>query len=172
MTTLKKSLRMPNSNQRVLGIDPGYERLGVAIIDKSSGQEVVLESACFKTSAKLPFPERLRTLGENLEQLIVKWQPAVLALEKLFFTSNQKTAIQVAEVRGMIIYLAASHGLKLVEYTPLEIKMCLTGYGRADKKQLTDMVGRLVKLPPRFRHDDEFDAVAVGLTYLARQSLG
>lgn len=154
--------------KRVIGIDPGYDRLGVAVVEKNSGQEQVLFSTCLTSDKKAALPERYLSLGQALEKIIKREKPDTLAIEKLFFTTNQKTASQVSEIRGLIIYLAASAGLDVVEYTPLQVKSTITGYGKADKSQVIDMVKRLVKLDGTKKLDDEYDAIAVALTALAR----
>ena len=158
---------MPTLTKRILGIDPGYDRVGVAVLEKQSRQEVVLFSDCLLAGAKLEFAERLVTIGNQVEKIIKKWQPDILAIEKLFFAANQKTAMRVAETRGMIIYLGQKHSLRVREFTPLQVKMSVSGYGRADKKQVTEMVCRLTKMEKKPRYDDEYDAVAVALTCLA-----
>ncbi len=154
---------------RIIGIDPGYGRLGVAIVEKKNGAERVIFSTCLTTDKKMGMPARYLSLGQELERLIKKYDPEKLAIEKLFFTTNQKTASQVSEVRGFIIYLAAKSGLAVLEYTPLQIKSTITGYGKADKNQVIDMVKRLVKLDDSKKPDDEYDAIAVALTALARE---
>lgn len=153
---------------RILSFDPGYERLGIAVIEKSPRQkEVLLYSDCFKTSAKLPFPERLLSIGEEAGRLMKKFAPDAVVLEKLFFKNNAKTAMHVAEIRGTLIYLAMSRGTPVFEYTPLEIKMAIAGYGRGDKQQIIDMVPLLIEIKKEIRHDDEYDAIATGLTHIA-----
>ncbi|HYC83398.1 MAG TPA: crossover junction endodeoxyribonuclease RuvC, partial [Candidatus Paceibacterota bacterium] len=148
-----------------------YDRLGIAILERSGGRDNLIYSTCVTTSAKQPFAERLLAVGQGFENAIKEWQPKAFAVEKLFFANNQKTASQVSEVRGVLIYLAAVHSLPFYEYTPLEVKMAITGFGRADKSQVTDMVKRLVKVTEDKRYDDEYDAIAVGLTCLARDGL-
>jgi len=148
----------------ILGIDPGYERLGVAILEKNDGKEELLFSNCIKTSTKEPFNERLFVLGENLEKIIKKWKPDIVAIEKLFFTNNQKTAMRVSEVRGLIIYLAMLYKSEVHEFTPLEIKTAVVGYGKAEKKQVEHMVKTILKLKDKKRYDDETDAIACALT--------
>lgn len=157
----------------ILGIDPGYERLGIAVLEKNQGdkKEKVLYSDCFKTSAKLPFVERLLLLGKEVEKLIKQYSPEVFAIESLFFTNNQKTAMMVAEVRGALLYQAMCAGIAILEFTPLQIKMAAAGYGQADKKQVTDMVKKLVVIEKEIKHDDEYDAIAIALTGFASQSL-
>ncbi len=154
----------------VLGIDPGYDRLGLAVVEQKNGQLKLLYSDCFTTDKKIVFGARLLALGNKIEKILKDWQPQVVTTEKLYFTVNQKTAMAVAEVRGIIIYLSAQYRLPLVEYTPLEIKTCVTGYGSADKKQIVEMIPRLIKISKIIKHDDEYDAIGIALTYLARAS--
>jgi crossover junction endodeoxyribonuclease RuvC len=153
---------------RIISIDPGYERLGLAIIEKEKNQkEVLLYSECFKTSAKLPHHERLALIGSKIYETIKEWRPEQLATEKLFFSGNQKTAMLVAEARGVILYVGATLGLPIFEYRPNEIKIAITGYGKSEKKQIIDMVKKLIKVNTKTNSDDEFDAIAIGLTHLA-----
>jgi crossover junction endodeoxyribonuclease RuvC len=154
---------------RILGIDPGYERLGIAILekDKQGDKECVLFSECFKTSAKLEFPERLLLIGAEVKKIIKKYKPEVLAIETLFLTTNQKTVMRVAEARGTAIYEATRAGLKIFEASPLQIKIATTGYGRADKAQINKMVKILVKIDNDKKSDDELDAIAITLTAFA-----
>lgn len=156
---------------RCLAFDPGFERLGVAVVEKVGGKETLLYSECVRTSTSLPFSERLHVLGKEVERLIAEWKPSIAALEHIFFEKNAKTAIGVAGVRGVLSYLAALHGLPLFEYTPLEVKVAITGYGKSDKSAVGAMVKRLVTIPPKKRLDDELDAIAIGLTCLASARL-
>ena len=160
---------MQNKNMRILGIDPGFERLGVAILEKNKDdkKERVLFSECFKTSAKLEFPERLFLIGKEIKKIIKKFQPEILAIETLFFTSNQKTVMHVAEVRGVAIYEASLEGLKIFEASPPQIKIAITGYGKANKEQVMKMVRALVEMAKFKTSDDELDAIAIALTALA-----
>jgi crossover junction endodeoxyribonuclease RuvC len=153
---------------RVLGIDPGFERLGIAVVEKVAGKrEQVLFSECFKTKATLPFPERLRLVGERVAEILAEYQPDHAALESLFFTTNRKTAMHVAEARGVIQYECARAGMPLSEYTPGQIKVAVAGDGAADKVQVMKMVPLLAILAHESASDDELDAVAVALTALA-----
>jgi len=153
---------------RILGVDPGFERLGVAVLEKlPRGKEVVLFSECFKTSPKLEFSERLNLIGEEIKKIIKKYRPKVLAIETLFLTTNQKTVMRVAETRGVVIYEAARAGLKIFEASPPQIKIATTGYGKADKTQINKMVKILVKIDNQKSSDDELDAIAISLTALA-----
>ncbi|HZS43222.1 MAG TPA: crossover junction endodeoxyribonuclease RuvC [Candidatus Paceibacterota bacterium] len=157
---------------KILAVDPGYERLGVAIIKKNPGEkERVIYSNCFKTSAKQPFEERLLLIGQEIKRLIKEFEPAALAIETLYFTNNQKTAMHVSEVRGVVTYEALCASMKLFEYTPLQIKVAVTGYGGGDKKQVISMIEKLVTIDKNIAHDDEYDAIAVGLTYFATARL-
>lgn len=156
---------------RIISIDPGYERLGIAIIEKVPKQkEVLVFSECFKTSAKLPHHERLSLIGNRIKKIIKKYKPEQIATEKLFFSGNQKTAMLVAEARGVILYTGSSLGLEVFEYTPNQVKIAITGYGRSEKRQIIDMVQKLIQIAPEAlsrKSDDEFDAIAIGLTHFA-----
>jgi crossover junction endodeoxyribonuclease RuvC len=154
---------------RILGVDPGYERLGIAMLekDKNSRKEKVVFSECFKTSAKLEFFERLKLIGEEVKNVIKKYKPEVLAIETLFLNTNQKTVMHVAEVRGVIIYEAICAGLKIFEASPPQIKIATTGYGRANKIQINKMVKILVDIDENIKSDDELDAIAIALTAFA-----
>jgi crossover junction endodeoxyribonuclease RuvC len=156
---------------RILAIDPGYERLGIAILEKNLGdkKETLLYSDCFKTSAKLAFVTRLAHIGKELERLIDEFQPRALSIETLFFSNNQKTAMRVSEARGVIIYTMSSRGLPVHEYTPLQIKIAVTGHGKSDKEQVIAMVPRLIDIKKEIAHDDEYDAIAIGLTCMASE---
>lgn len=157
----------------ILGIDPGYERIGIAVLEKNPGdrKEKLLYSTCFKTSASLSFPERLLLIGQEVGTTIKKWQPKILAIEKLYFENNAKTAMGVSEARGTIIYIASLNGLTISEYTPLQIKSAVAGHGRAEKREVHSMVKKLITLPENIRQDDEIDAIAIGLTGFAMSRL-
>lgn len=154
----------------MLAIDPGYERMGVAVLEKQHGKEVLLYSACIRTSAKDSFPKRLAVLGLEVENLLKKWSPDALAIETLLFNSNQKTVMGVAGARGVAVYIAASRGLPVYEYTPLQVKIGVTGYGRASKEQVATLVGILLGLQNTAKYDDETDAMAIGITAMASVS--
>jgi crossover junction endodeoxyribonuclease RuvC len=152
---------------KILAIDPGYDRLGVAVMETIDRQEKLLYSACLTTDKKTTVPERLWELGKQLEDLLTEHQPDQVALETLFFNKNQKTALAVAEARGMIVYLAKKHDCVVREFGPSEVKVAVTGYGSSDKRAVTDMLRRLVKNLPDKALDDEYDAIAVAVTALA-----
>lgn len=158
----------------ILAIDPGYERLGIAVMEKAPGmkKEKVLYSSCIRTKATLPHSERLAEIGKAVGDAIDKYRPEAMAIETLFFSTNKKTALSVAEARGAIILSASSRGVLVCEHSPAEVKIAVTGYGASDKEQVTSMVCRLVEMddPGKKRLDDEYDAMAIGVACLAHQS--
>lgn len=155
---------------KILGIDPGYDRLGIAIIEKPvRGKETVLYSNCFQTSATDSIYERFRQLGAEISRILDKFSPDTVALETLFMSKNQKTGMRVAEARGIIIYESIKRNVPVCEYSPGQIKMAVTGDGTSDKTRMIRMVHMLVSLPPKKTHDDEYDAIAVALTCSAHQ---
>lgn len=160
---------------KILGIDPGYERLGIAILEKNKGdrKEILIHSECFKTSSKIPFNDRLLLIGERVEVLIKEYKPKILSIETLFLNTNQKTVMQVAEVRGIILYLAKKYDLDIFEASPPQIKNTITGYGKSDKIQIRKMVGLLINLPEDKKKsvDDELDAIAIALTAFAHTKI-
>jgi len=152
---------------RIIAIDPGYDRVGLAILEKQSGVPSLIFSTCILTNKKEEAHKRIFQVGQEISSLIEKYSPQALAIESLFFSSNQKTAMHVSEARGAIMYQSSLHDLSIFEYTPLQVKIAVTGHGRSDKKQIMEMVKRLISLPSEISSDDEFDAIAVGLTCLA-----
>lgn len=158
---------------KIIGIDPGYERIGIAVLEKNKGdrKEILLYSNCFKTSAKLPLPERIFLLGTEVQSVIKKYKPEKLAIEKLYFETNTSSAMGVSEARGAIIFVGRNAGLEILEYTPLQIKNAVTGYGKATKTQVHAMVSKLIELPKTVKQDDEVDAIAVGITGFATTRL-
>ena len=152
---------------RVIGIDPGYDRLGVAILEKVAGKEQVIFSICIQSDRALPLPNRLFSVGHELNSVFTRFSPDTLAIETLFFNKNVKTALGVAQARGMVLYLAQFHNCSVHEYGPQEVKVAVTGYGKSDKQAVIAMVKRLATHVPEAAHDDEYDAIAVGLTCLA-----
>lgn len=151
---------------RIIAIDPGYERLGIAILEKDK-KETLIFSECFKTKATTPFIDRLELVGREVARVIAEYSPKALAIENLFIETNQKTAMRVAEVRGAILYQAKLLGLEIYEYTPLQIKVATTSYGKATKNQVMTMVRHLVSGAEHIKQDDEMDAIAIGLTHFA-----
>lgn len=150
---------------KIIGIDPGYERVGIAVIDKpAQGKDILLYSSCFKTKASLPFQERLVLIGTEIERVVAEYTPTHLAIETLLFNTNKTTALKVSEARGVIIFSAIKNGLTYHEYTPLQIKAALTGYGRATKDQVDIMTRNLIVIEKDISTDDEMDAIAIAIT--------
>jgi crossover junction endodeoxyribonuclease RuvC len=156
---------------RILGIDPGFDRLGICILDKEGNKETLIYSTCITTSRKDAFEKRLVVIGKELEEIILKYIPQELAIETLFFTKNQKTIITVAEVRGICIYLAYKNNVELFEYSPPQIKLAIAGHGKATKEDIGIMVPKILKLPLLINTlDDEIDAIAIALTHSANRA--
>lgn len=148
----------------VMGIDPGIATTGWSIIENHKTQKLI-QYGCILTSKKLSQSERLVQIFDQLNCLIKKYQPQVLSLEKIFFNTNAKTAFNIGEARGVIKICAFLNKIELSEFTPLQIKSTITGYGRADKNQIQAMIKTLLKLEEIPRPDDSADACAVALTY-------
>jgi crossover junction endodeoxyribonuclease RuvC len=155
------------ASMRVIGIDPGYDRIGIAVLEKESGAETLLFSTCIETSRGASLAERLLDLGERFEEILRTYEPSLLGIETLFFNRNQKTAIGVAQARGILLFLGQKWRCELHEFSPQEIKVAITGYGKSDKQAVIDMVKRLVRGAPESALDDEYDAIAAGITCLA-----
>jgi len=160
------------NNMKILGIDPGYDRIGIAVIEKSKSGNILLHSECFTTDAKSPFYERLVKIEEKINEILDKFEPDALSIETLFITKNQKTGMRVAEARGVVAVSAAKRGIAIFEYSPPEIKAAITSDGRSDKTQMIKMIPLLVEMEPKKRHDDEYDAIAAALTHSARSRQG
>ncbi len=148
----------------ILGIDPGFERLGIAVLEKDKKKDKILFSECFKTSATLDFSKRLSLIGDKIRKVIKKYKPDVLSIETLFLTTNQKTVMHVAEARGVVIYECAKAHMKIFEASPPQIKIATTGYGKANKEQVMKMVKLLVDIDNNKKSDDELDAIAAAIT--------
>lgn len=154
---------------RVIGIDPGYDRLGVAVLEGDVHSQTLVFSTCIQTTKTASLPERLHELGVTLEKIFAKYAPERLAIETLFFNKNVKTALTVAEARGIILFVAQVNGAKVFEYSPQTIKIAVTGHGGSEKGQIESMVKKLVKNIPERALDDEYDAIAVALTCLVSE---
>ncbi len=152
---------------RVIAIDPGYDRLGVAVMEYQEGTERLLHSTCLLSDKQQTLPDRIHFIGDAFLRIIEEYSPDTLAVETLFFNKNVKTAIGVAEARGALIYIGKSAGCEIKEFSPQQIKTAVTGYGNSDKKAVIDMVCRLVKGAPQNALDDEYDAIAAGVACLA-----
>ena len=158
---------------RVLSIDPGFGRCGFAVMEKGSlNKYVILFSECFETDTEANFSERLEVVGKKLEVMIKKYNPDIVAIEKIFFQKNKKTAMDVSQVIGALSYIAESAEIPVKNYTPNEIKSSITGNGNANKKQVEFMVKQMVDIDPNKKMiDDEYDAIAVGITCLSDRSV-
>lgn len=150
---------------RILGIDPGYAIIGYGIIDFLGGKYKTLSYGAITTSSDTPFTKRLELIYDELELIIAKTNPQVAAIERLYFQNNQKTAIDVAQARGVIMLALQKSKLPVFEYTPLQIKTALTGYGRAKKPQMMEIVRRHLGLKEVPKPDDTADALAVALCH-------
>jgi len=161
------------ANRRVLGIDPGYDRCGFAVLScTAQGRDAqLLGSGTLRTPRTLTLAQRLHALGQQVTQVIAEWQPDEMAVEQLFYNRNVKTVIEVSQARGVILERAAAASVHVVEYTPTTIKSQLTGNGQALKTQVAYMVGRLTGLRPGAKLDDELDAIAVALCHGMRLSV-
>lgn len=148
----------------ILGIDPGIAIVGYGVLSSEKGKFQAIDCGVITTSKDEKTPQRLALIEQGLNALIDKYKPDCIALEELFFQNNQKTAITVAEARGVLLLTAVKRCSKLYEYTPLQIKQAITGYGNADKKQVQFMVKALLNLKQIPKPDDAADALAVALT--------
>lgn len=155
---------------RILGIDPGFDRLGIAIIDKTGTVETLVDSLCITTNKSDAFASRLAHVASELDAVLAKYKPEELAIETIFITKNQKTVINVAEVRGVCLYMCHLHNMSIFEYSPPQIKIAITGYGRATKDDIAIMVPKILKTTlAKNKLDDELDAIAIALTHSANQ---
>lgn len=147
---------------RVLGIDPGYARCGWGVVELA-GEPKYVAHGCFETSSDLDFEKRLLFLGDSCAEVIEKYQPDQMAMETIYFKQSTTTALKVAQARGVLFYVAAKHGLLIDEMTPTQVKTNLTGYGKADKAQMQQMVKLQLHLKEIPQPDDAADALAVAI---------
>lgn len=150
---------------RVLGIDPGTATTGFGVIDTKNGKHRLVDAGVFRTPAKQAMSIRLNTIYDHMQEVISEFEPRVVAVEELFFVKNITTGISVAHARGVVLLAIQQAGLAFAEYTPLQIKQALTGYGRADKQQIQEMVRTMLNLKTIPRPDDAADALAVAITH-------
>lgn len=149
----------------VLGIDPGLAIVGYGVVEEQGNRYRVLEYGCVTTSSGLSLSQRLSYIYGEMLKIIDDFSPDEMAIEELFFNQNTKTAIQVAQARGVEVLAATLRGIPIYEYTPLQIKQAITGYGRAEKKQMQLTVKTLLQLNTIPKPDDAADALAIGLTH-------
>ncbi len=149
----------------IIGIDPGIARVGWGVIETENSNPQMTNFGCFETP-KTDKPEtRLLAISEFLKKLFTKYKPDYVAVEQLFFATNAKTAITVGQARGVIILIASQANIPSFDYTPLQVKLAITGYGKADKNQVQHMVKNILKLKSIPKPDDAADALAIALTH-------
>lgn len=150
---------------RILGIDPGYAIVGYGVIDYIGNKFKVVEYGAITTDAGEEMNSRFKSIHDDLDEIIVRTKPEFMAIEELFFNSNQKTAINVAQARGVLLLAALNHDVRIYEYTPLQVKQAVAGYGRADKQQVQQLVKMLLNLEKVPKPDDTADALAIAVCH-------
>lgn len=150
---------------RILGIDPGYAIVGYGIVDSVSSSFSAVSFGAITTEAKEEFPNRLKSIYSDMNYIIKKYKPDCISIERLYFNTNTTTAIDVAQARGVILLSAVQNGLSVHEYTPLQVKQSVTGYGKAEKHQVMEMVKSLLKLKAVPKPDDTADALALAICH-------
>ena len=149
----------------ILGVDPGTARLGWGIVNDQKGEQTVGDYGCLKTKPSKSDAQRLEQLFTSFTKILTQYQPDAVAVEDIFFFKNQKTVIQVSQARGIILLAAQQQKIPTFSYSPLQVKMAITGYGRADKHQVQQMIKTILKLSSIPKPDDTADALAVALTH-------
>lgn len=150
---------------RIIGIDPGYAIVGFGILDYMGNKFSVVEFGAITTEAGEPFDKRLKTIHDDLSYVLDKYKPESMAIEKLFFNTNQKTVIDVAQARGVISLCATQRNIEISEYTPLQVKQAVVGYGRAEKKQVQELTRQILNLREVPKPDDTADALALAICH-------
>ncbi len=151
---------------KILGIDPGTGRVGWSVVNHEKGEDSLVECGCFETKIKSELPDRLEKIYQFISAQIKEYQPDAMAMESLFFAKNVTTAFDVGAARGVIMLAGQQANLPIFQYTPLQVKSSLTGYGKAEKSQIQFMVTRILHLKEIPKPDDAADAVAIALTHL------
>lgn len=151
---------------RVLGIDPGTAIVGFSVVDYIDKKMNLIEYGCIYTEKDENMPRRIKKIYESLNEIIERYKPEYLAIEELFYFKNNKTVISVSQARGVMLLCAEQNGLKIFEYTPLQVKMGITGYGRAEKQQVQVMVQKILGLKEIPKPDDAADAIALAITHI------
>ncbi len=150
---------------RIIGIDPGYAIVGFGVIEYDRARFSVVDYGAVTTPAGMDFNSRLLEIYNDLCYILDKFRPEYMAIERLYFTSNQKTAIDVAQARGIVLLAARQRNIEVFEYTPLQVKQSVTGYGKAIKKQVQEMTTRILKLDEIPKPDDTADALAIAICH-------
>lgn len=149
----------------ILGIDPGYAIVGYGVLDYKNNHFTVIDYGAILTDAHTPFNIRLEKIYDDLTRIIEKYKPVAMSVEKLFYNNNAKTVIDVSQARGVIMLAAQKNGVKTYEYTPLQVKQSVVGYGRAEKKQVQEMTRRILALEKVPKPDDTADALAMAICH-------
>lgn len=155
---------------RILGIDPGYAIVGYGFLDYDGYKYIPVNFGAITTEAGTPFTKRLKIIFDDMNTILDKYSPEALSIEQLFFNTNQKTGIDVAQARGVILLAAENRGIPIYEYTPLQVKQSVVGYGRAEKKQVMDMTRRILGLKNVPKPDDTADALALAVCHGANKT--
>ena len=151
----------------ILGIDPGLATLGWGVIEAERGRQRLINYGCILTTPQQRFPERLKQIGEDMRSLLTLYKPDEIAFEELFFAKNVTTALTVGAARGVAVSVCADYTDRLYEYTPMQVKQAIVGYGKAEKQQIQQMVKMLLHMEEIARPDDAADAIAIALTHAA-----
>lgn len=155
---------------KIISIDPGYDRVGIAILEKEdSNKETVVFSTCITTDRKAEFYDRLKQIQTELSGIISEYQPEIMVMEELYFANNSPTALKVSEVRGIISGEALHAGIPIQEIHPNHVKIAITGHGGAKKADISFMLPKLVTFDPTGKIDDELDAIAIGIAFFAHK---
>ena len=162
---MTEEIKAGEVNLKILGIDPGYAILGYGVVEQKGNHFQALDYGAVTTPKDMPMPQRLERLYESLREIIEEQRPEVASIEKLYFSTNAKTAINVGQARGVAILACMKGGLEIAEYTPLQIKQALVGYGKAEKKQVQFMVKAMLNLAEVPKPDDTADALAAAICY-------
>ncbi len=150
---------------RILGIDPGYAIVGYGIVDYEKAKFETVGYGAVTTESDMPFTDRLKVIYDDITTIATKYRPDALAIEQLYFTTNQKTAISVAGARGVIMIACINCGIEVFEYTPLQVKQSVVGYGKAQKSQVMEMTKTILRLPQVPKPDDTADALAIAICH-------
>ena len=150
---------------RIIGIDPGYAIVGFGVLDYDKTRFSVVDFGSITTAAETPFELRIKTIYDDMCEVLDTYKPQEMGIEKLFFNTNQKTGIDVAQARGVILLAAIERGIKINEYTPLQVKQAVVGYGRAEKRQVQELTRSILGLSKVPKPDDTADALALAITH-------
>jgi len=159
---------------KIIGIDPGYAIVGYGVVKYEGSKYTTLDYGAILTNSDMPFNRRLEIIFDSLTETLIKWKPDAMAVEQLFFTTNAKTAIAVGQARGVILLAAQKCGIEVFDYTPLQVKQAVVGYGKAEKKQVMEMTKLILNLQKVPKPDDTADALAIAICHAhsAGSSLG